>query len=101
MNAECSAESTGYVLDTLEVALWVFLHTESFGDAIVPAIKKSRAATQTLSGPLRERLPVQSMAHWQYRNSGSTHSTRWTDCVDTLTDYTNSRWANVEWFLLD
>ncbi len=25
MKAECTAESTGYVLDTLEVALWVLL----------------------------------------------------------------------------
>jgi ADP-ribosyl-[dinitrogen reductase] hydrolase len=40
MRAECSAESTGYVLDTLEVALWVFLHTESFEQAIVTAINK-------------------------------------------------------------
>jgi len=38
MNATCSAEPTGYVLDTLEVALWVFLHTETFRDAIETAI---------------------------------------------------------------
>jgi ADP-ribosyl-[dinitrogen reductase] hydrolase len=40
MNSECSAEPTGYVLDTLEVALWVFLHTESFEQAIITAVNK-------------------------------------------------------------
>lgn len=40
MNPECSAEPTGNVLDTLEVAIWVFLHTETFEEAIVTAVNR-------------------------------------------------------------
>ncbi len=40
MGTECTVESTSYVLDTLEVALWVFLHTNSYEDAIITAINR-------------------------------------------------------------
>ena len=38
MGPECLAQPTGWVLDTLEVSLWHFLHTETFEDAIVNCI---------------------------------------------------------------
>jgi ADP-ribosyl-[dinitrogen reductase] hydrolase len=38
MGPECLAQPTGWVLDTLEVSLWHFLHTETFEDAIVNSI---------------------------------------------------------------
>jgi len=40
MSSECRIEPSGYVLDTLEVALWVFLHTEDFESALVTAINR-------------------------------------------------------------
>lgn len=40
MESECDTLSTGWVLDTLEVALWCFLHTSDFESAVVTAVNR-------------------------------------------------------------
>jgi ADP-ribosyl-[dinitrogen reductase] hydrolase len=40
MEPRCDTRPTGWVLDTLEVALWSFLHTSSLEDAIVVAVNR-------------------------------------------------------------
>lgn len=36
----CEVTPTGYVLDTLEVALWSFLHTNTFEEALIDAVNR-------------------------------------------------------------
>jgi ADP-ribosyl-[dinitrogen reductase] hydrolase len=40
MEPRCDTRPTGWVLDTLEVALWSFLHTSTFEDAVVLAVNR-------------------------------------------------------------
>jgi ADP-ribosyl-[dinitrogen reductase] hydrolase len=40
MEPHCETSPSGWVLDTLEVALWSFLHTSSFEDAVVVAVNR-------------------------------------------------------------
>lgn len=42
--ARCDTLPTGYVLDTLEVALWSFLHTNSFESALLVAVNRGSDA---------------------------------------------------------
>jgi ADP-ribosyl-[dinitrogen reductase] hydrolase len=40
MKPNCETRPTGWVLDTLEVALWSFLHTSSFEDALLVVVNR-------------------------------------------------------------
>ncbi len=44
MQTRCEVSPTGYVLDTLEVAVWSFLHTTSFEDAVLEAVNRGADA---------------------------------------------------------
>ena len=44
MGPTCEVAPTGYVLDTLEVALWAFLHTKTFEDAVITAVNRGSDA---------------------------------------------------------
>ena len=44
MEPTCEVAPTGYVLDTLEVAVWAFLHTRTFEDAVVTAVNRGADA---------------------------------------------------------
>ncbi len=44
MQPTCEVAPTGYVLDTLEVAVWAFLHTSSFEEALVTAVNRGADA---------------------------------------------------------
>lgn len=44
MEAQCDVSPTGYVLDTLEVALWSFLHTSDFESALLVAVNRGADA---------------------------------------------------------
>lgn len=44
MLPQCDISPTGYVLDTLEVALWSFLHTSDFESALVLAVNRGADA---------------------------------------------------------
>ena len=44
MQPTCEIAPTGYVLDTLEVAVWAFLHTTTFEDAVINAVNRGADA---------------------------------------------------------
>ena len=44
MQPTCEVAPTGYVLDTLEVAVWAFLHTQTFEDAVITAVNRGADA---------------------------------------------------------
>lgn len=44
MQPTCEVAPTGYVLDTLQVALWAFLHTKTFEDAVITAVNRGSDA---------------------------------------------------------
>jgi ADP-ribosyl-[dinitrogen reductase] hydrolase len=44
MEPTSETSPTGYVLDTLEVAVWAFLHTHSFEDAVITAVNRGADA---------------------------------------------------------
>jgi len=44
MQPQNTTSPTGYVLDTLEVAVWCFLHTQSFEAAVVAAVNRGEDA---------------------------------------------------------
>jgi ADP-ribosyl-[dinitrogen reductase] hydrolase len=44
MGPTCEVAPTGYVLDTLEVAVWAFLHTTTFEDAVITAVNRGADA---------------------------------------------------------
>lgn len=44
MQPTCEVAPTGYVLDTLQVAVWAFLHTKTFEDAVITAVNRGADA---------------------------------------------------------
>ena len=44
MEPTCEVAPTGYVLDTLEVAVWAFLHTSNFEEAVITAVNRGADA---------------------------------------------------------
>jgi ADP-ribosyl-[dinitrogen reductase] hydrolase len=56
LDPECDVSPSGWVLDTLQVALWAFVHTASFEGALVTAVNRGAdadtvgAVTGTLAG---------------------------------------------------